>query len=509
MEATPVAVPEWVNIADAFLGDRVAEGRGDRIALRTAAGSMTYAEVERLAGGFAAALAELGVRREERVVLMLADRVEYVGALFGALKLGAVVVMANPELPAPRIADILDLASPQAVVHDAGLGAVVAEAVAASTAGPGLLPVPAGGLDLDAEVAAVPTHRDDPALWLFSGGTTGVPKAVVQTHGSFLNTTMRYAWDTLGYHEDDVTLSVPKLIFGYATGSNLFFPFSVGASAVLFPEHPTVEVLLDQITRHRPTILVTVPTMVSRMLADPAGRAADLSSLRFATSAGEALPAELYHRWKDTYGVELLDGLGTAEMWHIFVSNRPGDVRPGTLGRPVAGFEVRARDEDGADVPDGEIGRLWVRGGSRAWGYWRDLPRTMETFRGEWVASGDLVRFDEDGYVEHHGRADEALKVSGRWLAPQEVESCLLGHESVSECVVVGVAGGDGLVKPLAFVVVSEARPGLEDELTALALARLEPYKRPRRVIVVDELPRTHLGKVDRSALRTLGTREL
>jgi benzoate-CoA ligase family protein len=500
----PAAVPEWVNIADAFLGDRIGEGRGDRVALRTAAGTFTYGEVERLAGGFATTLAGLGVHREDRVVLLLTDRAEYVGALFGALKLAAVVVMVSPELAAERIAEILDLASPQAVVHEARLEPVVSAAVAASTVRPGLLPVPDAGLDLAADVPAARAHRDDPALWLFSGGTTGVPKAVVQTHGSFLNTTFRYAQETLGYREDDITLSVPKLIFGYATGSNLFFPFSVGASAVLFPEQPTVDVLVAQIARHRPTILITVPTMMSRMLADPAGRSADLSSVRFATSAGEALPVELYQQWTDAYGVEVLDGLGTAEMWHVFVTNRPGDVKPGTLGRPVDGFDVQVRDDDGVPLPAGETGRLWVRGGSRAWGYWRDLPRTMETFRGEWVAGGDLVRFDEEGYLEHHGRADEALKVSGRWLAPQEVESCLLTHEAVEQCVVVGVPDAAGLVKPVAYVVVSARRPGLEAELVAHVLERLEPYKHPRRVVLVDDFPKTHLGKVDRSALRDL-----
>ncbi len=509
MAPTRVGVPEWVNLADAFLGDRIDEGRGGRVALRLPRGDLTYAEVDALASTYAWKLADLGTRREERVVLLLRDGADFVGALFGSLKLGAVVVMVNPDLATDRIAEILDLSLPGAIVHEADMDTVVADAVTRSASAPPLLAVPSEGLDIDGRGhPAAPTHRDDPALWLFSGGTTGVPKAVVQTHGSFLNTTLRYAHDTLGYREDDVTISIPKLIFGYATGSNLFFPFSVGGSAVLFPEHPTVEVLLDQVARHRPTILVNVPTMIGKLLAHPAGRDADLSCLRLATSAGEALPKELYQRWKAAYGVELLDGLGTAEMWHIFVTNRPGDVRPGTVGKPVTGFEIAVRDEDGNDVPDGEVGRLWVRGGSRAWGYWRDLPRTMEAFRGDWFAGGDLVRRDEDGYLEHHGRADEALKVTGRWLAPHEVESCLLEHDDVSECVVVGARDDDGLVKPVAFVVAARPRRGLEQELIEHALARLEAYKHPRRVVLVDEFPRTHLGKVDRRALRrSLGAR--
>ena len=228
----------------------------------------------------------------------------------------------------------------------------------------------------------VPTHRDDACLWLFSGGTTGRPKAVVQTHRSYVNTTELYAKATLGYRESDVTLSVPKLFFGYATGSNLFFPFSVGGTSVLFPEHPTASVLFERIRRHRPSILVNVPTTVSQMVAHPDAARQDLSCLRFATSAGEALPPELYRRWKAAFGVELLDGLGTAEMWHVFITNRPGEVKPGTLGRAVLGFDVRVCDDDGRDLPPGEVGALWVRGASRALGYWQQAEPRIARCRG-------------------------------------------------------------------------------------------------------------------------------
>lgn len=499
---TDLVIPTEVNIADAFLADRIGEGSGDRVALRLADRNLTYSQVEALASGYAAALADSGVRREERVVLVASDGPDYVGALFGTLKLGAVAVMVNPDLDRGRMVDILRLARPGAVVADHEVSATAAAAMSAANLARPLLDTFADAITHEQTFEAVTTHRDDPALWLFSGGTTGVPKAVVQTHGSFLNTTMRYAQATLGYHEDDITMAIPKLIFGYATGSNLFFPFSVAASAVLFPEHPTVDVVLEQIARHRPTILVTVPTMIGKMLADPVASQADLSCLRFATSAGEALPASLYHRWVEAYGVELLDGLGTAEMWHIFITNRLGDVRPGTIGKPVDGFHVRICDEEGDDVADGAVGRLWVAGESRALGYWQDLPKTAEAFKGEWFVGGDLVRRDEDGYIEHHGRADDSLKVSGKWLAPQEVESCLLEHEAVVECVVVGADDGTGLTKPIAFVVVTEEVHGLEQQLIDFALERLDAYKHPRRVIIVEDYPRTHLGKVDRKALR-------
>ncbi len=494
-------LPERLNIAEMFLGDRIREGLGDRIALRTPDGAMDYAAVEALASGYASALTDCGVRREERVVLLARDGPHFAGALFGTLKLGAVVVMVNPDLPRDRIAAILELARPGAVVAGHDVAPLAAGAMSDARVSCPLVDTFTDSVTHHARFPAVATHRDDPALWLFSGGTTGTPKAVVQSHGSFAFTTFRYAHETMGYRSDDITMSIPKLYFGYATGSNLFFPFSVGASAVLFPEHPTVDVVLEQIARHQPSILINVPTMVGKLLAHPGIADVDFSSLRFATSAGEALPPELYHRWKATTGVELLDGLGTAEMWHVFVTNRLGDVKPGTLGRPVAGFEVRVCDEEGAEVADGAIGRLWVRGGARAWGYWQNLDRTADAFRGEWFVGGDLARRDADGYVEHHGRVDDSLKVSGKWLAPQEVESCLLEHEAVRECVVVGVTDAAGLVKPVAFVVPTEGRPGLEQELTEHVLARLEPYKHPRLVVILEDFPKTHLGKVDRRAL--------
>ena len=246
--------------------------------------------------------------------------------------------------------------------------------------------------------------------------------------------------------------------------------------------------------------------MINQMVSHPDAARADLSSLRFSTSAGEALPVPLYHRWKETFGVELLDGLGTAEMWHIFVTNRPGDVKPGTLGKVVDGFEIRICDEAGNDVGVGEPGKLWVRGGSRAVSYWRNMPRTQEALRGEWFVGGDLVQRDADGYITYCGRGDDVLKVGGKWLAPQEVESCLMRHDAVRECAVVGVENVEGLTKPFAFVVAAQTAPaeGLEGALKHHVLDHLDAYKHPRRVVVIPEMPRTHLGKIDRGALKRL-----
>ncbi len=505
--------PERFNLADYFLEDRVREGRGGRTALRTDDRELTYREVLELANRFGNLLLRRGVRREERVMLALPDSPEYVAALFAVLKIGAVVVMVNPQLKREEIAALYAYTRVRlAIVHTSVYRTFSG---AAEGGGPATFVTTGepwhgeGCFETEkhlvgAELETADTHRDDPAIWLFSGGTTGRPKAVVQTHRSFANTTELYAKRALGYREDDVTLSVPKLFFGYATGSNLFFPFSVGASAVLFPEHPTPEVVFEKIARHRPTILINVPTLINRMVGHPDASARDLSSLRFATSAGEALPVPLYHRWKETFGVELLDGLGTAEMWHIFLSNLPGAVRPGTLGRVVPGFELKVCDDDGREVQDGEVGRLWVKGGSRAIGYWQNMPKTEDAFRGGWFVGGDLVCRDADGYVTYCGRSDDVLKVGGKWLAPQEVESCLLRHPAVKECAVVGAVDADGLTKPFAFVVPEKPSDGLEDALKAFALEHLQAYKHPRRVIVLDAFPRTHLGKVDRGKLKTM-----
>lgn len=508
----PFEPPEEFNIADWFLDARVREGRGDRVALRTDERNWSYAEVAALAARYARVLGDAGVEPEQRVILALDDGPDFVGALFGVLKIGAVVVMVNPRLPDESIEYFVRYTRAKAAV-------VVPEAAGAFRRAADSAPcfrrlLVAHESELDDALAAAPaqresflTHRDDSAIWLFSGGTTGRPKAVLQTHASYANTCECYGKGVLGISEDDVTLSVPRLFFGYATGSNLLFPFSVGASAVLFPEHPSAVVIFERIARHRPTILVTVPKMVQLMVDHPRAADQDLSCLRLATSAGEALPVELHRRWDEAFGLDLLDGLGTAEMWHIFLSNRPGDVRPGTLGKVVPGFEVEVRDDEGARVVDGEVGWLWVKGGSRAIGYWQRMGRTMEAFRGEWYVSGDMVSRDADGVFTYAGRADDMLKVSGKWLSPREVESCLLEHPAIGEVAVVGVPGEAGLTVPRACVVrrdgAAPASDALADELRAWVRDRLEPYKYPRDVVFLDALPRTHLGKVDRAALRS------
>jgi benzoate-CoA ligase family protein len=516
----PPEIPESLNMADWFLFARLREGLGDKTAILCGDARLTYKDVADLAARFGNVLRELGVEPEQRVIIALPDIPEFAGALFGTLAIGSVVVMVNSHLKLDEIAYFYEYTRAKvAVVHKDSLAAF-AEAARGSRHLRRLLVVGAGAEEIgphaawselgeraSSEVDMFPSHRDDEAIWLFSGGTTGRPKAVLQTHASFVNTTELYGKGAMGYTSADITLSVPKLYFGYATGANLLFPFSVGGTSILFPERCTAETLFDLIRRHRPTILINSPVMIGPMVASERAGTEDLSSLRVSLSAGEALPAELYDRWKRTFGVELCDGLGTAEMWHIFLSNRPGEVRPGTLGRAVEGFDVKVCDDDGNELPDGEVGWLWVRGGSRALGYWHEMEKTAWAFRGEWYVSGDMLRRDADGYFTYCGRGDDMLKVNGKWLAPAEVENCLLRHPAVKECAVVGVTDDSGLTKPHAYVIPREGAAagspeGLEEELKAFVRAELEPYKAPRRVALVDDFPRTHLGKVDRNRLR-------
>ncbi len=506
-------IPESINLADYCLDARIREGRGERRALITDDGVYSYADVQRRANRFAAALREKGIEPEQRVLIALKDGMDWVATFFGVLKLGAAVVMANPGLKRDEIEYFLEYTRAKVVVTELASAAVFRDAGASVPTLREVLVVGEGPFTRRLESVSdafetFKTHRDDAAIWLFSGGTTGRPKGVVQTHRSFVNTTELYAKGALGYAETDITLSVPKLFFGYATGSNLIFPFSVGATAVLFSEKSTPEALFARISKHRPTVLINVPTMVHQMTSHPEASRQDLSCLRATTSAGEALSEELYQRWQKLFGVPLLDGLGTAEMWHIFLTNTISKVRPGSLGLAVPGFDVRVCDDEGRELPRGETGFLWVRGASRAIAYWHEMDKTQQVFRGEWYASRDMVRQDDDGFFYYCGRDDDMLKVGGRWLAPAEVENCLQQHSNVAEVAVVGVPDTQGLVKPWAYVVArscaKDARASFAEDLRAFALERLEPYKAPRQVIVLEAMPRTHLGKIDRGRLRKM-----
>ncbi len=511
MSATPMDFPERFNMAWYFLDRNVEEGRGAKTCLYYRDEVFTYREVQARANRVAHALRALGVGHEERVLLVLPDRPEFVFAWFGALKAGAVVAMVNPLLPAEDYAHYFEYSRARVAIVDES----VLERLEAQRDGfrhlRHLVVVGAAGrhaafdeLCARASDACVnaDTHRDDPAIWLFTSGTTGKPKAAVHLHEDLPWNTERYAKQVMGIRADDLTLAVPKLFFGYATGTNLLFPFAVGAATALFSERSEPHTVFDMIARYRPTILTSVPTMINAMLAQaPAG--ARLDSLRLVLSAGEALPPELHRRWRETYGVEILDGIGSAETFHIYISNAPGDVLPGSLGRLVPGYEARVVDAEGRDCPDGEAGTLWVKGESVAVHYHQAHAKSKQVLRGDWVVTGDHMRRDADGRYWYEGRSDDMLKVGGVFVSPLEVENALLQHPRVAECAVIGYKGPEGLVKPKAFIVLREGTgdEALAREMQEFVKGRLAAYKYPRAVEFVPSLPKNDRGKIDRRRL--------
>lgn len=505
--------PERFNMAWYFLDRNLEEGRGGKTCLYWRDRSYTYAEVHSRANRFGNVLRDLGVHVEDRVLLVLPDRPEFAFAWFGAAKVGAVIAMVNPVLPADDYVHYFEYSRARVAVVDASTLDRIGPLRPSLRHLEHLLVVGEAGdhLSFDALCDAASdrlenadTHRDDPAIWLFTSGSTGKPKAAVHLQQDLPWNTERYAKQVLGIREDDLTVSVPKLFFGYATGTNLLFPFSVGGATALFSERSEPATLFDVIERHRPTILTSVPTMINGMLNHPGGAGRDLSSLRLCLSAGEALPPELYRRWTETFGVEILDGIGSAEMFHIYISNSPGAVVPGSLGRLVPGYDARVVGPDGQDVPAGEAGTLWIKGESAAILYWQAHEKSKEVLRGDWVVTGDHMRVDEQGLFWYEGRTDDMLKVSGIFVSPFEVENCLLEHPQVAECAVIGYKDPDGLTKPKAFVVARE--PGgdtLARELQEFVKGRLAPFKYPRTVEFVPSLPKNDRGKIDR---RRLGT---
>jgi benzoate-CoA ligase family protein len=498
------------NLATWFVDRHLEEGRGDRIALIAGDRPVTYAELAALVNRAGHVLRDLGVRQEERVLLALSDGVDFVATWYAAQKIGAVTAEVYTFLPAKDLAYYLQYTRAGVVVVDATTLERAREARAASPWLRALLVVGAGDLrggehsfdalveQAPAALDPAPTDPDDIAIWKFTTGSTGMPKACVHRAITPLRSFEHYARGVLDVGENDLVLPVPKLFFGYARDLAALYPFGVGAAGIVFPERATPERLFDLIVRHRPTILVNVPTMMRAMLEQPEN---DLSCLRLCTSAGEALPEELHRRWLDTFGVEVLDGIGSSEAYHIYISNRPGAARPGTLGQVVPGYRARVVDEDGRELPHGETGRLWIDGDTAALMYWQAREKSLETFSGDTVMSGDLFACDADGFFRYRGRADDLLKVGGIWVAPQEIEQCLAAHPDVAECAVVGY-DEDGLQKPRAFVVLRDGATVDAAALQAHVKTTLSPHKYPRDVRFVGELPRTGSGKIDRRALR-------
>lgn len=539
--AQPVSLPDDLHLARYFLFDRLDEGLGGKAAIRFGDRSYSYELVAKKTRRMAGLLAAHGVRRGERVLVVLPDAPPFAWTFFGVLTRGAVVAMGNPQAPVESLAKLVEYTRATAVVTAPEVAEKLRDAVVASSEVLAMFVVPdvATGEDPEQKVAMqfggkvielapalaaapeaeiTPVHRDEPTIWLFTSGSTGEPKANIHTGRDYAWNTEVYAKRTVGYRRDDVTVSVPRLFFGYATGTNLMFPFAVGATTGLFSERPTPESLAKAFAMYAPTVVTNVPTMLGKLLEhDEAlvkeGKPGlDLSTVRFSLSAGEALPEPLLRRWQARFSSDVYDGIGSAEMFHIYASNRPGDIKPGSLGKVVEGYELRVLPEeaDGPGAPacaPGEIGVLWVKGDSVSQGYWLDRDKSWRTFHGHWCRTGDLFRVDEEGYLYFAGRADDLLKVGGQWVAPLEVEECLLGHAAVAAAAVIGVED-EGLVKTKAFVVLRSghaASPALATALQEHVRTTLAKYKYPRIVEFVDDLPKNDRGKVDKKALRARG----
>lgn len=499
----------------AYLVDRhVEEGNGSRLAIRCQGQTWTYADLLAQVNRTANALAELDLEMEQRCLLLLPDCPEFHASFLGAMKMGAVPVPVNRLAPAKDFLYYLnDSRARVAIVHPEvwdRLDEIKGELRYLEhfvVVGPEVPPDCVSYTQITAaanpERDPAPTSPDDASYWLFTSGTTGTPKGVIHLHHDMLHCVEPYTQEIIQVTPDDVLLSSSALFLSYGLVNSLYLPLYAGASVVLNPDRPAPAMLYHLLETERPSLFFSVPTSLAAMLADEAPH--DLSSLRLCVSAGEPLPGPIFERWKARYGVEILDGIGSTEFGYIFISNRPGKVKHGSSGQLIPPHESKVMDLDGQPVPPGEIGELYMRSDSVAAGYWNKHDRTKETFAGDWLRTHDNFLLDAQGYYFYQGRADDLIKVGGLYVAPSEVESVLLQHDSVAECAVVGAPDADGLIKSKAFVVLRTGvapSPALAQELQLLTKDRLAHYKYPRSVEFVDALPKTVMGKIQRYRLR-------
>ncbi len=494
--------------------------RADKIAYIDDYGTLTYGQLDDRSRRMASALLQAGIQRNDRVVLLQLDTSDWPVSFLGCLYAGIVPVAVNTLLTADDYAYMLEHSESTAVLACGPLGGVIQEALKRSdnkvkkifVSKPGG-ELPPNGIDMNVAIdaaeplaAAANTKAIDHAFWLYSSGSTGKPKGTVHAHASAWWTAELFGKSVLGIKENDVCFSAAKLYFAYGLGNTLTFPLSVGATVVLMAERPTPDATFRRwtTTMHgvKPTVFFGAPTGFAGMLASPSLPARDQVALRMCSSAGEALPAEIAQRFKAHYGCDIIDGIGSTEMLHVFISNRPDDIRYGTTGKPVGGYEIELRGEDGGPVAVGEVGDLYIKGPSVALMYWGNPQKNAETFSDGWAKSGDKYSCDADGYYTYAGRSDDMLKVSGIYVSPFEVESTLMLHPSVLEAAVVGKQDGDGLTKAQAFVVLKDGKSATADELKAFVKERLAPYKYPRFIEFVSELPKTATGKIQRFRLR-------
>jgi 4-hydroxybenzoate-CoA ligase len=509
--------PRIYNAAADMVDRHAAVGRAAKSAFIDPSETLSYGELLARSNRMANLLGTYGIPRESRVALLLLDTVDFPVAFWGAIKAGVVPVCLNTLLTTEQYAYILSDSRAKALFVSAPLLPVVQPIL-------GQLPflrhvfvaggeTPAFALSFRGELGFQPadaqvadTCADETAFWLYSSGSTGMPKGVRHVHSSPMETARLTGQTCLGMREDDVVYSAAKLFFAYGLGNAMTFPLSVGATAVLRPERPTPELVFATLKRYQPTFFFGVPTLYAAMLAHPHGTRENSSArLRICVSAGEALPGEVGKAFRARLGVDILDGVGSTEMLHQYVCNSPGALKYGTSGRPVPGYEIRLVDEQGRDVPDGEVGEMLVRGPSAADGYWNQREKSRATFEGGWTRSGDKYIRDAEGYFTYQGRTDDMFKVSGIWVSPFEVESALAGHDAVLEAAVVPKEDSDGLVKPKAFIVLKPGKTaanGLPEELKEHVKAKAGMWKYPRWIEFVDGLPKTATGKIQRFKLR-------
>ena len=513
------------NVAVAFIDRHLEEGRAHKAAIRTVHGDVTYGQLAENVNRCGNALRSLGVESGNRLLMIVKDCPEFFFLFWGAIKAGIVPVPVNTLLRAADYQYMIDDSDCALVVYSSEYAQSVESALAEAERKPQSLCVAGegrmagGGSSLAARMQAVsaelepaPATAEDDCFWLYSSGSTGRPKGAVHRQRDMVVTCVQYARGVLGMTEDDVCFSAAKLFFAYGLGNAMTFPLWCGASAVLSDQRPSPDMTFALIERFQPTLYFGVPTLYAAQLLaleqeeEQKQKPREFPSLRACVSAGEALPAEVFRRWKEYTGLTILDGIGSTELLHIFISNRPDDYKPGTSGRPVPGYEAKIVDESGNPVAVGDMGRLLIQGQSGAAYYWNNPEKTAQTMLGDWINTGDTYVQDEDGYFAYCGRADDMLKVSGQWVSPAEVESILFQHPAVLEAAIVGWEDDNSLTKPKAFVVLKEGRPASEDlaqELSAFVKDRTLPHKYPRWVEFVSELPKTATGKIQRYKLRT------
>ncbi len=518
---------EFFNAADYFLDRNIRQGRGHKVAVYTDERNYTYNDIQKMANKTANALRELGVRFDDRVLILMLDVPQLYAIFWGAVRIGAVPIPVNTMLTPDDYEYYLnDSRARVLVVSDALINLVreikgdlhyLRDLIVISETQGAYPPFRQKYKRAPSTIKTEFTTKDDVGFWLYSSGSTGSPKGAIHSQYDMVVASQAYGQNVLKLTEDDICFSGARLFFAYGLGNAMYLPMSAGASTVLNPHRPTPETMFRYLEKYRPTVFFGVPTLYGQMLSykekldrergskpDPNSNH-ELSSVRVCVSAGEALPVDIFMRWKERFGVSILDGIGSTEMLHIFLSNRLDDLRPGSTGKPVPGYELKIVDEEGAEVPQGEMGTLMVKGDSAAQAYWRKREKTRQTMQGEWINTGDKYYVDKDGFYYAAGRADDMLKVGGIWVSPLEVENCLSQHPAVLEVAVVGRKDDQDLVKPAAYVVLREGYSGsdqLAEELKKWALERLAKFKYPRWVEFIPELPKSATGKIQRFKLR-------